>query len=328
MAVDPHLLRTFTAVARLRSFSAAARELGYTQSAVSQHIAALEGDLGAVLLERRPVAPTPVGVRLLEHAEPLLLRLDAARADIARLTAEPAARLVVGAAATAPAGRLAAALAALRRRRPLLEVTVRVLDRASVLRGVTAGDLGAGLVDGAAAPGDPLDLADTAPLASLAVAEEPLAVALPAGHPLAGRAGLGLGDLSEARWVDAPDAALPLARLRTVSGTQGFRASLRYEGADVRGLLALCAAGHGLAVLPAAALHGVPGLRPVPVTAPRLVHRTEVLHARSPVEEVALLAAALAAAPPDGRERARPPLEAGDDTRAWTAARAPGTATG
>ncbi|NUS10965.1 MAG: LysR family transcriptional regulator, partial [Streptomyces sp.] len=83
--MDPHLLRTFVAVARHGSFSAAARELGYTQSAVSQHIAALEGDLGAVLLGRRPVAPTPAGARLLEHAEPLLLRLDAARADIARL---------------------------------------------------------------------------------------------------------------------------------------------------------------------------------------------------------------------------------------------------
>lgn len=55
--MDPHLLRTFVAVARLASFSEAARELGYTQSAVSQHIAALEQDLGAPLLTRRPVAP-------------------------------------------------------------------------------------------------------------------------------------------------------------------------------------------------------------------------------------------------------------------------------
>ncbi|MFI0900679.1 LysR family transcriptional regulator [Streptomyces sp. NPDC020983] len=318
--MDPHLLRTFTAVARLRSFSAAARELGYTQSAVSQHIAALENDLGAVLLRRRPVTPTPVGARLLEHAEPLLLRLDAARADIARLTAEPAARLVVGAAPTALTGRLAAALAGLRRRQPLLDVTVRVLGRGAVVGGVTAGQLDAGLVDGAAAPGDPLNLAETAPPVALAVAEEPLAVALPAGHPLAGRAGLGLADLSEARWIDAPGTALPLARLRTVSGTEGFRAALRYDGADVRGLLALCAAGHGLAVLPAAALAGAPGVHAVPVAAPRLVHRTEILHATSPAEPVALLAAALRAAPPAPREANRPHTEPGDDTRAGAGA--------
>lgn len=316
MGVDPHLLRTFVTVARLGSFSAAARELGYTQSAVSQHVAALESDLGAVLLGRRPVAPTPVGVRLLEHAEPLLLRLAAARADIARLTAEPAARLTVGAVPTALTGPLAAALAGLRRGRPLLEVTVRVLGRAAVVGGVTAGELDAGLVDGAAAPGDPLDLADTAPLAAFAVAEEALAVALPAGHPLAGRAGVGLADLSQARWIDAPGTALPLARLRTVSGTEGFRAALRYEGADVRGLLTLCAAGHGLTVLPAAALRGAPGVHAVPVTAPRLVHRTEILHARSPAAQVALLAAALTAAPPRGPRPPAVPHQPGDDSRA------------
>ncbi|WP_244894085.1 LysR family transcriptional regulator, partial [Planobispora rosea] len=59
--MDPHLLRTFVTVARLGSFSAAAGELGYTQSAVSQQVAALEADLGTPLLQRRPVVPTPAG---------------------------------------------------------------------------------------------------------------------------------------------------------------------------------------------------------------------------------------------------------------------------
>src|SRR3954452_3902839 len=84
IGVDPRFLRTFAAVVRLESFSAAARELGYTQSAVSQHIAALEADLGFVLLHRRPVAPTEAGTRLLEHGGAILLRLDAARADVMR----------------------------------------------------------------------------------------------------------------------------------------------------------------------------------------------------------------------------------------------------
>ena len=95
--MDPRFLRTFVRVARLGSFSAAARELGYTQSAVSQHIAVLEADVGAVLLTRRPVVPTEAGARLLEHAEPILLRLDAARADVARVAAGPAAQLRIGA---------------------------------------------------------------------------------------------------------------------------------------------------------------------------------------------------------------------------------------
>src|SRR3569833_1699920 len=102
--MDTHLLRTFVAVARRGSFSAAAVELGYTQSAVSQHVAALEGDLKTSLLSRRPVALTDAGARLLEHAEPLLLRLAAARADVARHAASPAAGLGVGAKAQAGAG--------------------------------------------------------------------------------------------------------------------------------------------------------------------------------------------------------------------------------
>src|SRR6201996_6071924 len=95
--VEAQLLRTFVAVARLGSFSAAAAELGYTQAAVSQQIAALEGDLKTQLLNRRPVSPTEAGARLLEHAEPILLRLDAARIDVTRMIRTPTATLSVGA---------------------------------------------------------------------------------------------------------------------------------------------------------------------------------------------------------------------------------------
>src|SRR4051812_35462385 len=159
MGVDPHLLRTFVSVARRASFSAAADELGYTQSAVSQHIAALEADLRTPVLHRRPVAPTEAGARLLEHAEPLLLRLAAARADVTRLADAPAARLVVGASALAAPG-LAVRLADVRAARPVASVTVRVLEREAVVRQVAGGTLDLGLVDGVAAPTDPLHLPD------------------------------------------------------------------------------------------------------------------------------------------------------------------------
>lgn len=295
--MDPHLLRTFVAVARCGSFSLAARELGYTQSAVSQHIAALEGDLGAVLLRRRPVAPTDVGTRLLEHAGPLLLRLDAARADIARLTTAPAARrLAIGVSPLAMTGPFAEALAAARSSQPKVAPTVRVLGREALLRDVATAALDLGLVDGVAAPSDPLHLPDAGPLTALAVAEQAIAVALPDRHPLAARAGLRLADLADARWIDAPDTAVPLGQLRAASGYEGFRVSLRYEGTDVRGLVALVAAGHGLALLPGPALGGAPGVSAVPVSAPRLVHRVEALHGATLDGPPALLAAALAAA--------------------------------
>lgn len=284
--MDPHLLRTYLAVTRLASFSEAARALGYTQSAVSQHIAALEQDLGAPLLTRRPVAPTAAGERLLEHAGPLLLRLDAARADVVRMAAAPEPGLTL---ATAPTALGPRALAAL----PAVGATVRVLPRDEIPAAVATGTVQVGLVDGLVAPSDPLRLPDVAPLTAHGVAEEPVCVLLPDGHPLARRAGLRLGDLADARWLDAPDAGLPLARLRAANGGHGFRPALRYEGTDVRTLTALSAAGHGLTLLPRSAATGVPGAVAVPVTEPRVVHRTELVYAGAPGGAAAALVSAL-----------------------------------
>ncbi|MDX3803486.1 LysR family transcriptional regulator [Streptomyces sp. AK04-3B] len=274
--MDPHLLRTFVTVARLASFSDAARELGYTQSAVSQHIAALEQDLGSPLFTRRPVAPTPAGERLLEHAAPLLLRLAAARADVVRLAAAPSHGLTL---AVSPTALGPAALAAL----PAGGVTLRVLGRDHVVAAVAEGTADLGLVDGLAAPSDPLRLPDVAPLTTRGVGEEPVSVLLPAAHPLARRSGLRLGDLVDARWLDAPEAGLPLAQLRAAAGGgHGFRAALRYDGCDVRLLIALAAAGHGLTLLPRSAAAGAPGAVAVPVVEPRVVHRVEIVHAAAP----------------------------------------------
>ncbi len=124
------------------------------------------------------MAPTEAGARLLEHAEPILLRLDAARADVARVVTGPPATLRIG--TTPLAAALAAALVA-----PALAVTVRVGAREEIARAVAVGELDAGVVDGVAAPGDPLRLPETgARVASFT--EEPLAVAAPLDHPLAG----------------------------------------------------------------------------------------------------------------------------------------------
>ncbi|MCX5213586.1 LysR family transcriptional regulator [Kitasatospora sp. NBC_00240] len=288
--MESHLLRTFVTVARLGSFSAAARELGYTQSAVSQQIAVLEADLGAELLHRRPVGPTAAGARLLEHAGPLLLRTAAARADIARLAGAPAAGLVLATTPLAVTTGLAAALAVTRQAHPGLELTVRVLGRQELPAAVATGEADLGLTDGMAAPSDPLHLPDVGPLTGVAVAEQPIAVALPAGHPLAGRSGLDLADLADARWLDAPGTAVPAERLRAATGVDGFRPATRYLGTDLRGLFTLVAAGHGLALLPKAVLAGVPGVLAVPVREPRLVHRTELVRGSLPAGPAALLA--------------------------------------
>ncbi|WP_049577659.1 LysR family transcriptional regulator [Nonomuraea sp. SBT364] len=283
--MDPNLVRTFMTVARLGSFSAAAAELGYTQSAVSQQIATLEADLGTPLLSRRPVAPTGAGERRLQHAGPLLLRIRAARADVRRVAAAPAHRLTLAAGPLALGPAVAARLARARVRLPRLTVTVRACAAGEAARLVAGGEAELGLVAGIAAPSDPLRLPDVGPLTATGAEEEPLVVALPDGHPLAGRAGLRLADLVDARWLRTP--LCPLERLRDLAG-DGFRAGLHYTGDDLRTVTSLVAAGHGLTLLPASAAPGVPLL------APRLVHRVELVHGALPPGPAADLAAALA----------------------------------
>jgi DNA-binding transcriptional LysR family regulator len=291
--VEAQLLRTFVAVARCGSFSAAAIELGYTQAAISQQIAALESDLKVPLLNRRPVTPTEAGARLLEHAGPILLRLDAARADVTRMTLPPSATLVVGATSLAGGSPLLSlALAALRQRMPRLDVTVGAGARDHVLTAVARGDLDLGLTDGLAARGDPLP--EFAALTAVGVSQVGVAVVLPEDHPLAGRASLRLTDLADARWIEAPGVAPPLSEIRRLAGVEGFRPAFRYDGSDALSLIRLAAAGHGLVLLPETALP-VTGITAIPVTTPRVVHRVELVHGtlreRSPAAELAALLA-------------------------------------
>jgi DNA-binding transcriptional LysR family regulator len=292
--VEAQLLRTFVAVTRHGSFSAAAAELGYTQAAVSQQIAALENDLKTRLLTRRPVAPTEAGARLLEHAGPILLRLDAARADVTRMRLTPAATLVVGVTPLAGAtSALGAALAELRQRMPRLDVSVRAGPARQLAADVAKGEMDLALTDGLTAPGDPLP--EHAPVTAIGLSEQRVKVVLAAGHPLAARAALRLTDLADARWIEAANVAPPLAEIRWHAGTDGFRPFFRYAGADVLTLIRLASDGHGLTLLPETVLPPA-GVAAVPVSAPKVSHRLELIHGTlRPSSPAAALASLLSA---------------------------------
>jgi DNA-binding transcriptional LysR family regulator len=288
--VEAQLLRTFVAVARLASFSAAAAELGYTQAAVSQQIAALESDLKTQLLNRRPVTPTEAGTRLLEHAEPILLRLDAARTDVTRMTKTPAAKIVVGVTPLAGAtSGLAAALAELRNRMPRLAIAVRTANRAEAAIAVARGELDLALTDGLTAPGDPLP--ESVPVTATGLSEKPVRIVLPRHHPLAGRA-VGLTDLADARWIAADNVAPPLKEIRRHAATDGFKPALRYTGEDITTLINLAAEGHGLTLLPESVLSDG-RVTSVAIAQPRLSHRIELIHTSLPKRSPAATLAAI-----------------------------------
>lgn len=85
--IDPRVLMSFRAVATHGSFAAAARDLGWTQPAISQHIRKLESDLNIALVVRtaKGVELTDAGARLLRHADAIDERLDRASRELATL---------------------------------------------------------------------------------------------------------------------------------------------------------------------------------------------------------------------------------------------------
>ncbi len=164
--------------------------------------------------------------------------------------------------------RAAWALDAVRQQFPRTDLVVRTTAREEVTRGVATGRFDVGLVDGVAAPSDPLRLADIGLLDVVEVSQEPLVVVLEAGHPLAGRSSLQLDNLVDARWIDATEVAANLTDLRAAVGSGAISAALCYEGHDTSSLLELVAAGHGLAVLPARVVRHAPGTVAVALRSP------------------------------------------------------------
>ncbi len=124
-------LQAFLAVARLRSFSSAARELGVSRSAVSYSVRQLEGHLRVVLLTRttRSVSLTDAGRRLLETAGPGLGQALAALANVGAQPGEAVGRLRLSAPRMAVAFVINPVLPTFRARHPRVEVEVDIEDR-------------------------------------------------------------------------------------------------------------------------------------------------------------------------------------------------------
>ena len=146
LGIDLRDLAALEAVARTRSFGSAARELGYTQSAVSQQIAQLERIVGQRLFDRpggpRRVEPTEAGLLLLGHADAIVARLDAARADMAALAEGSAGTLRVGIYQSVGARLLPALVRRFREQWPQVGIRVREESSAAdLLRLLEHGEL-------------------------------------------------------------------------------------------------------------------------------------------------------------------------------------------
>ena len=254
MGVDfsPTGLRVLREVAQTGSFSAAARTLGYTQSAVSRQVAALEAVAGRRLFDRGPegVALTAAGARLLPRAIRILDELDAAVSEAAGV--EPAAGPVrLGAFATAAAGLVPRALAALPRE---VRVTLREGTTPVLTRALRAGTLDLAML-ARTPPFRPPD-SESPPLELTTLSERELVVGVPARHPLARARAVDVDQLEGKVWVasrsDAGDSLLGVwPGLRE-------RADVRYVVRDWLAKLRIVAAGLAVTTLAPVMLDALP----------------------------------------------------------------------
>jgi DNA-binding transcriptional LysR family regulator len=245
LGVEVRHLAALEAVARERSFGRAAEALGYTQSAVSQQIATLERIVGERLVERpggpRSVSLTEAGELLLRHAEAIVARLEAARADMAALGQGEAGTLRVGTFQSVGARVLPELM-----RRFLAEwprVDLQLSE--STLDDELLGHVERGLLDLTFAM---QPLAD-GPFESVALMHDPYVLVVPAASPLAASESASLAELGDLplignRACRSTDLAESELRIRGVESRVAFRSD---DNGTVQGMVA---AGVGAALVP------------------------------------------------------------------------------
>jgi DNA-binding transcriptional LysR family regulator len=251
--VETRLLEVFRTVARHGSITTAARQLRFTQSAVSRQIAALEAEVGSRVFDRLPrgVVLTEEGRALLPHAEAVLDRLTAARRDLDALHGLGGGRLRVGAFPTAVAALVPRALASFRGAYPDVALSLVEGRTPVLLERLTAGD-----ADVAVVSSSPADLVDQSRFDLHHLLDERLLVAVSRGHRLARRRTVRLADLAGDPFVVG--SATAEETLLRASLPTGFQPRIDLVAAEWTGKLGLVAAGLGVALVPALAVRGTP----------------------------------------------------------------------
>jgi DNA-binding transcriptional LysR family regulator len=270
--LDLRRLQALHAVVVTGSVKDAAAQLGYTPSAISQHITALERETRTVLLEPagRGVRPTQAGRLLAGHAASLLDRLAEAEAALAALNAGELGVLRLASFATAGAELLPPALARVQSALPALEISLRIAERDEALSMLRQGTLDIAVIEDHTLPGPAATDGDLIfhPLLS-----DPFRIVVPRGHRLARTRTVKLADAADEPWIDIR-CEIGCCRAATSSAFRqaGFEPRRVVEADEYWPAQGFIAARLGLALIPALALgvlhDGVTVRRLEPATQP------------------------------------------------------------
>jgi DNA-binding transcriptional LysR family regulator len=246
-------LRAFVTVAEELHFSRAAARLNIVQPALSMQIRGLEEMLGVQLLHRtrRMVALTEPGRLFLEEARRILRHLDQAIDLAQRAGRGEAGQLAIGySAATVHSGLLSRLVGSFHRSAPDVTLTIRELHPAVQREALLAGELDVGFVVSDAASNMP-------EFARRIVERWKMVLALPAGHPLAGQGAVALDRLRDEPFIsnEALGEDLGVEAFRIAAG---FAPKVAHYAENPVMILALVAAGLGIATVPAVLEHSAP----------------------------------------------------------------------
>jgi DNA-binding transcriptional LysR family regulator len=261
--IDVHRLRVFRAVVASGSVNAAAGNLGYTASAVSQHVAALQRETGLTLLARsgRGVEPTAVGLALAAEIDDVLARLGDVEAFVGDLRDGRTGSLSIAYFASVGSAWMPTVARALLQEFPTLRLDLALRDDLST---------GPGKRPDVQIVVAPAGFTGTREARAHHLLDDPYVALVPAGHPLAGADGVELSRLEKERWIDN-DVAQGWCRRNLLEACRaaGFRPSFRVEAHDYQSAIAFVEAGIGITVLPRLGAIRLPeAVTTVPVTGP------------------------------------------------------------
>jgi DNA-binding transcriptional LysR family regulator len=250
--LDVRRMRVLREVAARGSFSAAAEALSFTQSAVSQQVAALERETGTKLVERgaRGVRLTEAGQAVVDHADVILARIEAAEDELAAIAGLRGGRLRLACFQSAGATLVPRAVAAFHERHPAVQLGMVEAEPEEASERLRVGDIDLALVyDFEPIPGmldGELDLTH--------LIDDPYDAILPASHRLAGRRALRLADLKEEPWIASTAACGCRQITERACQEAGFEPRIAFEADETLAAQALVAAEVGVALLPRLAL--------------------------------------------------------------------------
>ena len=247
--MDLRQLNHLIAVAEHQSFSAAARALHTVQSNVSTHVAKLEKELGAGLIDRHTMQPTAEGRAVLERARRIRTELQAINDDIVSMRHEVAGEVRIGCIGTTGRWMASPLLGRLAERHPSLLPVLVDATTTSLTPRVLDGDLDMAIVN--------------TPVVEAGLESEPLfdeerIIVAPTDHPLADRGTINVADLAEHPVMLTPRGTTFRDAIDQELAAVGVRLTAAAEVDGLRLLASLAYQGYAPALLPASAVSGYP----------------------------------------------------------------------